>query len=64
MKCTCMPTQESAERARDEAVGKAEGAIQEILIKLRDEVGEIEYVEVDTRTYANLRVDITLQHGV
>lgn len=46
-------------RAQDEALDAAERQIQHILLNLEDEHGlKIENVEVDTRNFANLRVEI------
>lgn len=43
----------------ESAVHDAEGKIQKILIDLENDFGiEIEQVDVDTRDFSNLRVDI------
>jgi hypothetical protein len=43
----------------DAAITEAEKAIQSLLTKLTNDTGiEITYVSVDTRSFANLRVEI------
>lgn len=49
---------------RDDACAKAEIAIEKILRALEAESGgRIDYVEVDTRNFANLNVEIFFREG-
>jgi hypothetical protein len=46
----------------DEALKQAELRIQRILLDLAERLGQdIEHVEVDTRNFSNLRVEISLR---
>lgn len=48
----------------DAAIEKAEQQIQRILLDLADETGrDIDFVNVDTRPFANLKVEIFFQRN-